>query len=274
MDTSTILSSILAVGIVGTFCTYFYSMRQKAIRAASRQREEEVREEIRSLRDEAEGLRQELRSSSVALRDSEKKIQELSQIISDKPQVFLDYLKNVREHSEQLSRALGAAVSRANLEIENLDQKRRTLNRDLDPPLGVNGLVNLLRQASLTLENHARQVAETGIRIDGLRQEVDWSRLDNLRSTNQDMSTFDDLIALMDSLCAPLTSDEKWERRLKELSHDSDLALDGKRALAERRKADAEDPKRAFERWKDPSLTPAEKFDRIKKAFGQRDSFG
>jgi len=160
------------------------------------------------------------------------------------------------------------------LEVDNLVQKRRNLNRNSDPPLNVDDLVNLLRQASLTLGNHAQQIAETGVRIDGLRQEVAGSRLGNLQSINRDMSNFHDLMAIIDSLCAPLTSNEKWERRLKELSHDSDLAFDGQRAFAERARAEAKDPKRVFERWKDPPLTPFEKFNQIKKAFGQRDGFG
>ncbi|MER8434223.1 hypothetical protein [Mesorhizobium caraganae] len=275
MDTSIILSFLLATGVVGIFSAYFDLKRQKKIKAESGQREEELREEARSRRKEAEGLRQELHSSSAALHESERQIHELTQTLSDPAQVFLDHLKDVRERGEHLSRALATAVSRANLEVENLVQKRRRLNRDLDPPLGMDGLVNLVRQASLTLENHAQQIAERRGRIEGLRQEVDGSRLHyNLQLINQNMSTFDDLMALMDSLCAPLTSDEKVGRWVKEFSHAPHLTFDGQRALAERRRADAENPKPAFERWRDPPLTPLDKFNRIKKAFGQSDGFG
>jgi septal ring factor EnvC (AmiA/AmiB activator) len=115
MDASVILSSLLTAAIIGIFSAYFYSKRQKKIKAESRQREEEVREEMSSLRAKAEGLRQELRSSSAALHESEMRIQELTQALSDPAKVFLDHLKDVRERSDQLSHGLGAAVSRANL---------------------------------------------------------------------------------------------------------------------------------------------------------------
>ncbi len=277
MDAPTILSSLLTAVIIGVFFAYFYWKRQTERKAEIRQREE-VREEMRSLREGAEGLRQELRSSSVAIHASEiriqeltRRIQELTRTLSDPAKVFLDHLKDVRERCDQLCHGLEEGVGRANLEVENLVQKQRKLNRD---PQLLEGLVDLLRQASLTLGNHAKQIAETGVLIDGLCQEVAQSRLGNIQSINQDMSNFDDLIAFIDSLCAPLTRDEKWQQRFKELPYDSDLAIDGKRAFDEIARADAKDPKHDFERWKYPPLTPLEKFNQIKKAFGQRDGFG
>ncbi|MGO8368316.1 hypothetical protein ACC808_07665 [Rhizobium ruizarguesonis] len=273
MDAPTILSSLLTAVIIGVFVPYFYWKRQTERKAEIRQREE-----MRSLREEAEGLRQELRSSSVAIHASEiriqeltRRIQELTRTLSDPAKVFLDHLKDVREQCDQLCHGLGEGVGRANLEVENLVQKQRKLNRD---PQLLEDVVDLLRQASLTLGHRAKQIAETGVFIEGLCQEVAESRLGNIQSINQDMSNFDDLIAFIDSLCAPLTRDEKWQQRFKELPYDSDLAIDGKRAFDEIARADAKDPKRDFERWKYPPLTPLEKFNQIKKAFGQRDGFG
>lgn len=276
MEAPTILSSLLIAVIFGVFFAYFYWKRQTERKAELRQREE-MQEEIRSLREDAEGLRQELRSSSAAIQSSEiriqeltRRIQELTGTLSDPAKVFMDHLKDVRKRCDQLSHGLGERVGRANLEVENLVQRRRILNRE---PRLLEELVGLIRQATLILGNHAKQVAETGVRVDGLCQEVAESRLVNIQSINQDMSNLDDLIAFIDSLCAPLTQDEKWQQRLKELPHDSDLAIDGKLARDEIARADAKDPKR--EGWKyPPALTPREKFNLIKKSFGQSDGFG
>lgn len=274
MSISIFLSFILGAAIVSIVSTYFYSKRQRDVESERRQRDEDVRKEMTSLRKEAEGLKQELRSSSAALHESERQVQYLTQTLSDPPQVFLNHLKKSQEHCEQLGSGLATAVGRAKLEIESLLQKQRILNRDSDPPLSVEEIVTLLRQESLTLGRHAQQLSEKRTRIEQLRKEVDGFHFENSESANQYTSTLNDITALIDRLCAPLTGNELVTRWIEKDYQKPHLTFDSQRAYEERLRAEAKDPKRPFEKWRDRPLTALEKFNQIRKSFGQRDGFG